>query len=321
MNSTAEMHVILGTGPLGSAVMRELVRRGKQVRLVNRSGKGHSEIPAGVEVVKGDTFNPASVREVTRGASVVYQCSQPEYTEWPEKFPVMQTAIIEGVAANQTKLVVAENLYMYGPVSGPIREDLPYNASNRKGSVRAKMAQDLMEAHRQGKIRATAGRASDFYGPLATLQGAFGDRIIYPMLAGKKVYAIGKIDMLHTYSYVTDFGKGLVVLGEREESLGQAWHIPNAPTITTREMLNLFFKIAGFPPEIGSVPKLGLKALGLFSPMVREVEEMLYEFEEPFLVDHSKFEKAFGNIATPHETAIRETLAWFQQHSAPAKAH
>lgn len=310
MQIKPELHVIFGTGPLGQAVMRELVKQGRPVCMINRSGK--ATVPAGVEIVAGDATNPVSTRELCAGVGVVYQCAQPAYTEWPARFPAYQAAIIEGAAANGAKLVVAENLYMYGRVSGPITETLPYQATTRKGQVRARMAEDLMAAHRAGKVRAVSGRASDFYGPEAMQQSAFGDRVIYPLLAGKKVSALGNPDLPHTYSYIDDFGRGLVLLGGCDEALGQAWHIPNAPTLTSREMLTIFFEEAGLPPKIGAAPDLAIKMLGLFNPLIRELGEMLYEFNEPFIVDHSKFEGVFGNIATPHRQAVRETLQWFR---------
>ncbi len=317
MQNETELHVIFGTGPLGKAVMRELVKQGRAVRMVNRTGK--AAVPPGVEVVAGDALNPVSTRELCTGASVVYQCAQPAYTEWPAKFPAYQAAIIEGTAASGAKLVVAENLYMYGRVSGPITETLPYLATTRKGQVRARMAEDLMAAHRAGKVRAVSGRASDFYGPEASQQGVFGDRVIYPLLAGKKVSLLGNPDLPHTYSYIDDFGRGLVLLGSNDKALGQAWHIPNASTLTSREMLTIFFDEAGFPPKIGAVPDLALKLVGLFNPVVREVGEMLYEFNEPFVVDHSKFERVFGNIATPHHQAVIETLQWFKASTGQTK--
>ncbi len=46
--------------------------------------------------------------------------------------------------------------------------------------------------------------------------------------------------------------------------------------------------------------------------MMREIEEMLYEYEEPFIMDHSKFERAFGGDTTPHREGIRHTLEWLR---------
>lgn len=311
MTKINELHVIFGTGPLGIAVMKELRAKGKHIRMVNRSGKGN--FPAKVEVVKGDATNPNSTREICKGATVVYNCAQPSYTEWPIKFPPLQAGIIEGAAAAEAKFVSAENTYMYGEVPGPQTEDLPYAAKTRKGRARAQMAQTLMEVHKSGKVRATIGRASDFYGP-GVLGSIVGDMVFYQALEGRKVTFVGNLDVPHTYTFINDFGKGLVVLGEREEALGEIWHIPSAETLTTHQFLTLVFEEAGQTPNIGVAPSIVLKAMGLFNPMVREVAEMLYEFEQPFIIDHNKYERAFGSDTTPHREGIRQTLEWFRHN-------
>jgi nucleoside-diphosphate-sugar epimerase len=309
MNPHDELHVVFGTGPVGLAVMRALLAQGKHVRLVNR--RGVAAVPESVEIVKANAADPASTRQVCHDATVVYNCVNAPYTDWAALFPPMHAAIIQGAAAANAKLVVAENLYMYGPASGPITEALPYHPTTRKGRVRAQMAENLMAAHRAGIVRATSGRASDFYGPGAGQQGIFGDRVIPPLLAGKSVSMLGKLDVPHTYTYVNDFGKGLALLGAHDEAFGQSWHIPNAPTLTTRQMLALFFEEAHMPQRMGSLPDLLVRTLGLFNPLLREVAEMLYEFNEPFVVDSSKFVHAFGDIATPHREAVRQTLEWY----------
>src|SRR5215208_7536833 len=129
-------HVILGTGAIGRAVAQELIRRGEKVRMVNRSGK-MEETPRGVELVASDLYDQANVREVTRGAKLVYQSTQPAYFQWTEKFPSLQKSIIDGLTGSSAKLVLVENLYMYGETDGqPMTEDMPYNAHTRKGRVR-----------------------------------------------------------------------------------------------------------------------------------------------------------------------------------------
>jgi nucleoside-diphosphate-sugar epimerase len=319
MGSENELHVVFGSGAVGLSVARILLAEGKRVRIVNRSGK--AQITGNVEIARGDAANAEQAREVCQGAHVVYHCAGAPYTDWPTLFPPIQRGVIAGAAAANARLVVAENLYMYGPVTGSLTEDLPYAARTRKGRVRAQMAEELMEAHNKGIVRATAGRASDFYGPFAREQGIFGDRILRPLLAGKKVQVIGNLDVPHTYTYVEDFARGLVLLGAHDEALGQAWHIPNAPTMSTREMLTLFFEEAGLPPKMGTIPDGMIKALGYVNPLLREVAEMLYEFREPFVVDSSKFVRTFGDIATPHRQAVSQTLSWFrEQFSAQAPA-
>jgi nucleoside-diphosphate-sugar epimerase len=121
--------------------------------------------------------------------------------------------------------------------------------------------------------------------------------------------------MPHTYTYIEDFGRGLVTLGERDEALGEVWHIPNAETLTTRQFLELVFEEAGTSFKVRVMPKLMLSVLALFVPALREMKELLYEFEETFIVDHGKFERAFGANPTPHREAIRQTLDWFRQNT------
>ena len=312
---TEELHVVFGTGPLGKSAARELVRLGRRVRMVNRSGK-LSGMPVEVEVVAGDAYNLQRNIEITRDASVVYQCAQPLYYEWAEKFPAFQAAILEAVASNGAKLVVGDNLYMYGDTHGqPIREDLPYLAHTKKGRVRAALAEAIMAAHASGKIRATIGRASNFFGPE---DHAVTDLAIRPALLGKTINLIGRLDQPHTFSYVVDFGRFLARLGTHDESFGQVWFTPSPAAVTQAEFVKLLEAEIGKPVKVLVGGAMLMKVLGLFDPMIRETVEMMYEWTQPFVVDTSKAEKAFGFKATPLAQAIKETVAWLRQDIARA---
>lgn len=309
--SSNELHVIFGTGTMGTSVARQLQQRGKQnIRMINRSGR----MPIGmadVEVCGGDAYNAQNVRELTHGAAVVYQCAQPEYHEWQEKFPPLQNAIIEGVSASGAKLIVVENLYMYGHVEGKIHEGLPYHATTRKGKVRAAMAQQLLDAHKAGKIRMAIARGSNFFGP--------NDAVAYdlqfkPAIEGKTVRVLGNPDVPHTMTFTEDFAKAMVVLGEHDSALGQVWHVPNAPAVTPRQYATMLFEAAGTTPKIAPTSKMMVRIAGLFVPAVRETVEMYYEWETPFIVDHSKFAAAFGDHATPLREAVQKTVDWFRAH-------
>ena len=310
MSDNEELHVVFGTGPVGLAVMDELVSKGKRVRMVNRSGRAN--VPEGVEVVGGDATDPAFTRDVNVGASVVYFATGPPYNKWPELFPGLQAGVLEGAASAGAKLIAMENLYMYGPTGGqPLTEDLPHAANTRKGAVRARMTEELFAAHESGKVRATAGRAPDFFGP-RVLASTAGEQLFGRAVAGKSAQVVGDPDQPHTYSYAPDHGKGLVILGEHEEALGRPWHLPSYETVTTREFVRMVFEEVGGEPKMQRVPKPLLWALGLFNPALRETIEMLYEFEEPFVVDHSAFARAFGDHATPLREAIGRTVRWYR---------
>ena len=313
MTDNGELHVVFGTGPMGMSVMDELVQRGpRRIRMVNRSGR--AAVPDSVEVLGGDATDEAFAREASEGASVVYFALNPPYNKWPELFPPLQAGVIGGAAAAGAKLIAMENLYMYGLTGGrPLTEDLPHAANTRKGTVRAMMSQELMEAHTGGKVRVAIGRASDFFGP-RVLASAAGEQVFGRAVQGKSAQIAGDPDQPHTYTYAPDIGRGLVILGEREEALGRAWHLPSPETVTTREFVEMIFEEVGKPARIQAAPKILLRALGLFNPALREIIEMLYEFEEPFVVDHSDFTRTFGDHATPLREAVRETVRWHREH-------
>jgi len=312
-NDPGQLHVIFGTAALGSAVMRQLVKKGQRVRMVSRSGR--ADLPAGVESVRGDASDPASVKAASQGAYAVYYCAAPDYTKWASLYPPMQRAMIEGVGAAGAKLISPESVYMYGPVDGTMTEDSPHTPTARKGRIRAELARMLLDAHAKGTVRAAIGRAPDFYGPEAVVTTIYGDRIFYPALQGKRVDVQGKVDLPHTFIYVDDFAKGLVTLAERDEALGQAWHLPCAPTLTQRELLTMIFEEAGHPLKFREAPALLFKILGIFVPIMKELDEMQYQWQRPYVFGFDKFAKAFGaGDVTPHRDAVRETVAWFRAH-------
>ena len=302
-------NIVFGTGPLGLSIAGRLVSSGQRVRLVNRSGK--ADAPQEVEVLAADVTDPAAARRVCEGAATVFHCASGPYGRWAETLPQIMNGIIDGASASGARLVYGDNLYAYGPVDGPIREDLPYRPIGPTTRARAQVATTLMNAHAAGKVRATIGRASDFYGPRAR-QSKVGDGVFARALGGKPAQALGDPDTRHTYTFIHDFAAGLVTLAQRDEALGEVWHIPSAETVTTRRFIEMVFEQLRRPARLQTVPRIMISMLGIFIPPMRAVKETLYQSERPWVVDHSKFARAFGSRTTPHGQAIAETLAWFQ---------
>lgn len=308
-------HVILGTGAIGRAIAEELIKQGEtSIRMVNRSGK-MEEATAGVEIKAADLYDQAQVKEVTRNAKVVYQSAQPEYTQWQEKFPALQKSIIDALTGSDVKLVLVENLYMYGETNGKaMTEDMPHHTHTKKGKVRSEMSNAAFEAHKAGKVKVTSARGADFFGAWG-LPSSMGERAFYPLLLGKAAQLVGRMDIPHTHTYITDFGKALVILGERDEADGQAWHVPNdLPRATQAEMILMFAEEAGVEPKMSGMGRMMMWIGGIFIPEAKESLEMMYEFEQPFIVDSSKFEKTFGMKATPMREAMKATVAWYKSH-------
>lgn len=317
MSQSHELHVIFGTGPVGISLAEELLARGKRVRLVNRSGKG--EIPTGAELVAGDASRLDIVQELSRGAAVIYNATHAPYEQWPEILPRLQENMIESAAAAGAKLIVIDTLYLYGETHGqPMTEATPYAATSRKGRLRAELAWGYLQAHRTGKVRVSIGRAADFFGP-RVLNSSLGQYVFPAALSGQPVLTLGNIDLAHSYSYMPDIAKGLAVLGEREEALGRAWHLPVPPIITTREILQHIGKELGLGqlPQIFTVSTIEqARAANVFDEtFAREYEELFYQYTEPQIVDSSTIEQAFGLQATPWGEALRNTIRWYQERN------
>ena len=309
MSDGNQLYVVFGKGPLGYAVAEELLNRGKKVKMISRSGEG--DFPKGVIPVQADASDPEATREACKNVKIVFHCACPAYTLWPELFPAITYGIMEGASSAEAKLVYGDNLYMYGQVEGPITEDLPYKALGPKGKTRAAMANKLLQTHKEGKVKVAIGRASDFFGPRVTTS-VMGERVFKPAIEGKGISLLGRIDQDHTYTYIKDFAKGLVILSENENAFGEVWHIPSAETITTKKFLNLVFKETETFPSVKTAPKFIVNLISLFNPIIKELKEVLPEYDLPYKVDHSKFRRTFGNHSTPHEIAIRETVNWYR---------
>lgn len=307
------MRVILGTGPLGKSVMRELLKRGEQVTMVNSSGQ--ATVPAGVIVKRADLMDREQVVGVLKGASVVYQCAAPPYHQW-ERLEQMMDNIAAGAIAANARLVFGDNLYMYGAVQGVIHEGLPYAAHTRKGLIRAEVARKLLALNRDGVLQTVIGRGADFYGP-EVLTSSAGAMFFKPIVGGRATSVMGDPSCKHSYTFIDDFGRALVMLGEDDDAFGQAWHVPTAEATTMQQFAEAAYRAAGFrPAKVRSMGRGMLRMVGLFMPGARETIEMLYQFERDFVVDTRKFSERFGMQATPIEEGVASTVEWFRRQSS-----
>jgi len=312
MSTGGGLHGVVGTGPLGLALVWRLVRNGERVRAVNRTGR--AELPEHVELVAADASDGSSLTPVLAEATVIYHCANTPYHTWPKTLPPIMDAVIEAAAATGAPIVYGDNLYAYGPAAGPLTEGLPYRPRGANGQTRAELATTLMEAHGNGFVRATIGRSSDFFGPHVLVSQA-GERLFGAAVAGKPAFVLGNRDVPHTYTFIDDFASALVTLGAREEALGEVWHVPSAPTLSTREFVRLVFAELGREPRLRVMPRALLALLATVNPTLRAVREVTYQLEQPFVLDHSKFAGAFGAHPTPHAEAIRDTVAWYRTRS------
>lgn len=290
--------------------MRELAFRALEVRAVSR--RGGVEALEGVSGRAADVATPAGAEAACEGASVVYHCVQPPYHRWAEELPPLARVVTEAAAREGAKLVVADNLYMYGPITGPISEASPQQPSSKKGRVRKEVAEALLAAHAAGRLRVAIGRAPDYYGP-GGRNSVAGETVFGAAVAGKPVRWPANADQPRSFSYLPDLARALVTLGASDAADGRAWIIPSAPPLTLRALLELVERELGHPVKLAVTSKLAMRLAGLRIRQAGELPDIWYQFSAPFVVDGSSFETAFGTFGpTAHEPAVRETVAWFR---------
>jgi len=308
-----ELHAVFGTGQVGRALIARLTDIGLTVRALSRNRP--SALTDGVEWRPVDASDSDAATEAAAGASVIYQCLNAPYTDWPNLFPPLQQGVLSAAEREGALLVTLENIYGYGPTAGkPMTEDLPLAATTVKGRTRAAMTNELLGAAKAGRVRVAIGRASDFFGAGVT-ETALGERVFANAVAGKRADFIGNPELPHTYSYVPDIAAGLATLGTDERAINEVWHLPGPETLTTRAVLDLVAHEVGHRVAIRSVPKPVVRALGLFNPFMRELSEMAYEFDEPFVLDTTKYQSTFGAAGTPLAAAVASTVAWYRDRA------
>jgi nucleoside-diphosphate-sugar epimerase len=312
-----QLHVVFGTGQVGQALVTHLATRGVAVRAVSRHRPAGLAGPGiSADWRPADAADPEAAADAAKGASVVYQCLNAPYHQWPERFPPLQRGVLAAAERNGALLVSLENVYGYGPTGGrPMTEDLPLAATTVKGRIRAAMTGELLAAAAAGQVRIAIGRASDFFGPGVTQGSTLGERVFGNALDGRRADFIGDPDLPHSYSYVPDIAAGLATLGTDDRAIGEVWHLPGPETVTTRALIYLVAVEVGHPVAIRGLSKLAQRGLGLINPTLRELAEMAYQFDQSFILDTSKYDATFGAAGTHLPAAISATLAWYRNRT------
>ncbi len=304
-------HVVVGAGPVGTATARLLVDRGEEVVLVTRSGSGPQD--AAVTRVAADASSSGRMSELADGAVAIYNCVNPPYHRWPTDWPPIAQALLTAAEHSGAVLATVSNLYGYGPVDGPMTEDLPLAATGSKGQVRAQMWRDALAAHTAGRVRATEVRSSDYVGRGS--ESHLG-RAVPKLLRGRKVSVMRSADTAHTWTAVDDVARLLVTVAGDERAWGRPWHTPSNPPRTQREGLDDIARIAGLHPvKVSEYSPTLLRAMGLVNPMMRELPEVAYQFEQPFVLDSTAAQDTFGLAPTDWEVVLKEVVNYYRSRT------
>ena len=315
---TAEKIVVFGYGPTGRALIERLVAASRTVTVVQRSRP--VDLAAGADFQRVDLLDRDAVLAVTRGASHIAMTAGFVYDRriWTRDWPIAMANLLAAAEATGAKTVFLDNLYMFGPQDGPIAEETPFAPAKGKPAVRVGVTAQWQEAVRAGRVRFTALRAPDFYGPGVT-NSHLGDMAFGALARGRTAVLVAPADRPHDVAYVPDIGRALETLLEApDDAYGQAWHMPSAPTRTLREILTLGATAIGVKPRVLAIPLGLLPALGLVQPMFGELAELRFTWDRPYRVDGSKFVRRFWSDVTPFEVGAAATARAFAEAAGRA---
>ena len=315
MHVAAELHIVVGAGPVGSTVAQRLARAGQRVRLVTRSGTG-PEHPL-IQRVSADASDSSTLAAIAKRAAVIYNCANPgAYPQWKRVWPPLAACILQAAESSGAVLVTLGNLYGYGPVSVPMTRDMPLRPSDPKGALRARMWEDALASHRAGRVRATEARSSDYIGPTAPAASSFLARYANATLADRTAWVFADPDQPHAWTAVSDIASTLITLGGDSRAWGSPWLVPSSEGISTRTVLQQLAQIAGAgEPRLRRVARGLVYAGGVVVPTLRELAGVLYQFDAPFLVDASATTETFGIAATPWRKVLARTAPIWRERA------
>ncbi|MDO9458430.1 NAD-dependent epimerase/dehydratase family protein [Nocardioides sp.] len=301
-------HVVVGSGPVGTATVRELVAQGHEdVVLVSRSGSG-AEID-GVRRVALDVSDADALTELTRGAEALYNCvNPPSYDVWSTWWPPVATAFLAAAERTAAVLVTASCLYGYGPTDAPMVEGQPDVAEGTKGRLRAEMWAEARAAHEAGRLRAVEVRGSDYMGPEVVVSHVA--QVAARAVQGRSVRMFGAVDLPHTWTDVRDMARTLVAVAGRPETHGRVWHAPsNAPVAQAQAVADVCRAAGVAPARVRPWPGAMLSLGGVFVGFLREMRETSYMFERTYVMDSAVTQRELGLAPTPWDEVCRATAA------------
>lgn len=305
------MQTILGAGgAIGNELASDLKKYTRDIRLVSRNP---SKINPDDELFAADLSDSGDTLKAVEGSNVVYLTVGLPYKiqVWEELWPKIINNVTQACMAHGARLVFFDNVYMYDPdYMGHMTEQTPVNPVSKKGNIRAKILQMLLDRIEEGSLQALIARSADFYGPGIEGTSVLTETVLDNLSRGKKANWLGSADCRHSYTFVPDAGEATALLGNTEDAYNQTWHLPTAPDPPTgREWIEMIADAMEVEPRYRELPKWTVKLAGLLNGQMRELAEMMYQNDRDYIFDSSKFNKRFNYTPTPYIEGVRKIVA------------
>lgn len=303
------MQTILGAGGgAGTEITRELSNYTKDIRVVSRNPKKVNETD---QLMKADLTDPAQLDKAVEGSEIVYVTIAFPYSikVWRELWPKFMRNLIETCSKHKSKIVFVDNVYMYDPkYLSDMTEETPTNPISEKGKVRAEVARMLMDAVEKNKVEAIIARAPDFYGP-GVIGSMLYQTVYLKLINNKNPQWLGKLDVIHNFIYSKDIGKAVALIGNTPDAYNQVWHLPTTDKkLTNRQWIELMMNAMSKQKKIQTMPEWMISLVGIFMPILKELQDVGYQFKQDYFFNSSKFNKRFNFTPISPEDGIREMV-------------
>jgi nucleoside-diphosphate-sugar epimerase len=304
------MQTIIGAGGgAGTEITKQLFNYTKDIRLVSRNPKKVNETD---QLMKADLTDPAQLDKAVEGSEIVYVTIAFPYNAkvWRQLWPTFMKSLIEVCSKHKTKIVFVDNVYLYEPkYLSDMTEETPINPVSEKGKVRAEVAKMLMNAVEKNKVEAIIARAPDFYGP-GIIGNMLYQTVYQNLIKDKNPQWLGKLDVIHNFIYSKDIGKSVALLGNTRDAINQVWHLPTTDKkLSNRQWIELMMKAMNKQKKIQTMPDWLINILGIFIPILKELQDVGYQFKQDYFFNSNKFNKRFNFTPTSPEDGIREMVS------------
>lgn len=316
MSKNADYLVLGATGSIGSAFVNSLIKNNRpavilvrsRTKAINLFGQG-----ALLEIVEGDARDKELVASLAKGRKYIFHGINFPYDKWEGNMEAVTTNVIEAARANKALILFPGNIYNFGMTS-PIFEDTPQAPVARKGQIRVMLENMLKSASESGACRVLIVRLPDFFGPNVT--NGLMEPIFKNALEGKPMKWLVRKDIPHQLVFIQDAGDLFVKLADRDNLAN--FEVVNFGGVIVSSIESWMENIglaAGSAPKAKAIPKFALTVLSPFMPVIKEVKEMSYLFENNIELNDDKLKSILPDFKpTSIESANRQTLRWFRQN-------
>ena len=301
-----EKHFIIGPGVIGQEIFSVLQSMNKEVYLCGRSDRNVKNY------IQLDALNKSQVIEKTKSVTHVYITIGLPYNKklWRNQWPIIVDNIIGASLSNAFKIIFFDNVYAYGRLQNPVTEQHDLLPISQKGLTRKIIDEKLIDTMNHQKIMIV--RSPDFFGPGASNSVCYIG-FLESMLKGKQPSFIGSMGKKHSYAYTKDLARAIVKLALEEDTYNQTWHLPCYQTNSITEILDRYNHefLGQFTLKV--ISKKTHRILSVFVPILKELYEMRYQFDNDYILDFTKFSLRFPYFElTNINDAIKETVNYFK---------